>query len=133
MEGGGGRGWRRQRCWRRRVALYPHCIITVSPLYPHCILTVFLQREVSAESCGGGSWWVVVVAAVEGVGGGGWRRQRVAEAEGGGGGGWRCILTVSSLYPHCILTVSSLYPHCIPPKRGVCGVLRRGKVEGGGW
>ena len=21
---------------------------------PHCILTVFLQREVSAESCGGG-------------------------------------------------------------------------------
>ena len=32
------------------------------------------------------------------------------EAEGGGGGGWRCILTVSSLYPHCILTVSSMYP-----------------------
>ena len=45
----------------------------------------------------------------------------------------RCILTVSPLYTHCILTVSSLYPHCIPPKRGVCGVLRRGKVEGGGW
>ena len=44
-----------------------------------------------------------------------------------------CILTVSSLYPHCILTVFSLYPHCIPPKRGDCGVLRRGKVEGGGW
>ena len=60
---------------------------------------------------------------------------------GGGGGGVvgdgalypHCILTVSSLYPHCILTVASLYPHCIPPKRGVCRVLRRGKVEGGGW
>ena len=26
----------------------------------------------------------------------------------------RCILNVSSLYPHCILTVSSLYPYCIP-------------------
>ena len=26
----------------------------------------------------------------------------------------RCILTVSSLYPHCILIVSSLYPYCIP-------------------
>ena len=61
---------------------------------------------------------------VEGGGGRGWRRQRVVEAEGG---------AVSSLYPYCILTVSSLYPHCIPPKRGVCGVLRQGKVEGGGW
>ena len=40
-------------------ALYPHCILTVSPLYPHCILTVSLQREVSAESCGGGRWRVV--------------------------------------------------------------------------
>ena len=32
----------------------------------------------------------------------------------------------------CILTVSSLYPYCIPPKRGVCGVLRRQKVVCGG-
>ena len=31
-ESDGGGGWR-----RRRVALYPHCILTVSPLYPHCI------------------------------------------------------------------------------------------------
>ena len=35
-------------------SLYPHCILTISSLYPHCILTVSLQREVSAESCGGG-------------------------------------------------------------------------------
>ena len=34
----------------------------------------------------------------------------MVEVEDGGGGQWRCILTVSSLYPHCILTVSSLYP-----------------------
>ena len=41
-----GGGW--QRRWRR-VVLYPHCILTVSPLYPNCILTVSLQREVSEE------------------------------------------------------------------------------------
>ena len=100
----------------------------VSSLYPDYISTVSLQREVSAESCGGGRWWVVVAAAgrvvvVEDGGGRGWLRRRVVEAEGS---------AVSSLYPHCILTVSSLYPHCIPPKRGVCGVLRRRKVVGGG-
>ena len=51
--------------------------MVLSPLYPHCILTVSLQREVSAESCGGGRWW----AAAEGGGGGGWwRRRRAAEA-----------------------------------------------------
>ena len=43
--GGGGGGW-----WQRRMALYPHCILTVSLLYPHCILSVSLQREVSAEA-----------------------------------------------------------------------------------
>ena len=37
-----------------------------------------------------------------------------------------------ALYPHLIPSVSSMYPHCIPPKRGVCGVLRRRKVVGGG-
>ena len=54
----------------------------------------------------------------------------------GGSRGGRCgggIVGDGALYPHCILTVSPLYPHCIPPKRGVCGVLRRGKVEGGRW
>ena len=69
------------------MALYPHCILTVSPLYPHCILTVSLQREVSAESCGGGRWWVAAEAVAEGSGGGGgWRR--VAEAVEGGRG-WK--------------------------------------------
>ena len=91
------------------------CILTVSSLYPHCILTVFLQREVSAESCGGGRWCVVVVAVVKsGGGGGGWWRRRVA------------------LYPHCILTISPLYPYCIPAKRCVCGVLQRRNVVCGG-
>ena len=52
--------------------------MVLSPLYPHCILTVSLQREVSAESCGGGRWW----AAEEG--GGGWRR-RAEAAEGSRG------------------------------------------------
>ena len=54
----------------------------------------------------------------------------MAEAEGGGGGGWWRWRV--ALYPHCILTVSPLYPHCIPPKGGVCGVLRWRKVMGGG-
>ena len=103
------------------IPLYPHCILTVSPLYPHCILTVALQREVSAESCGGEGggwwwrrWWRVVV--VEGGGGGGWWRRRAAEYD-----------IVSSLYPHCfltvspcILTVSSLYPHCIITVSSLC-------------
>ena len=108
--GGGGNGGRR---WvvgggGGRIVLYPHCILTVSPLYPHCILTVSSlypskERCLRSPASGkGGGWWVVTVAA-EGDGGGGWRRRRVA------------------LYPHCILTVSPLYPHCIPPKRGVCG------------
>ena len=47
------------RCILTLSSLYPHCILTVSSLYPHCILTVSLQREVSAESCGGGRWRVV--------------------------------------------------------------------------
>ena len=59
--GGGGDGGRR---WvvgggGGRMVLYPHCILTVSPLYPHCILTVSLQREVSAESWVGERWRVV--------------------------------------------------------------------------
>ena len=70
---------------------------------------------------------VVVAEAVEVGGSGGWWRQRVAEAEGVGGGGWRCILTVSSLYPHCILTVSSLYP-----SKQRC-LRSPAASEGGGW
>ena len=35
-------------------ALYPHCILTVSPLYPHCILTLSLLYPGSG---GGGGWW----------------------------------------------------------------------------
>ena len=129
-EGGRGGGW-----WRQRVALYPHCIFTVSPLYPYCILTVSRQREMSAESCGVGRWWAVVAGTVEGGRGGGWRSMTLyphcipnvsslypskesrkvvgggggggrRRVVGGGGGGWHCILTVSPLYPHCILTVS---------------------------
>ena len=43
---------------------------------------------------------------MEGGGGGGWWRQKVAEVEGVEGRRWRCILAVSSMYPHCILTAS---------------------------
>ena len=50
--GGGGGGGRRRVVGGggERIVLYPHCILTVSPLYPHCILTVSLQTEVSAEA-----------------------------------------------------------------------------------
>ena len=71
----------------------------------------------------GGRWWVVVAAAVEGGGCG----VEGGDGDGGGGGGWRCILTVSSLYPHCILTVSSLYP-----SKERC-LRSPAEAEGGGW
>ena len=35
-------------------ALYPHCILTVSPLYPHCIHTLSLLYPGSG---GGGDGW----------------------------------------------------------------------------
>ena len=108
-EGGGGRGWR--------------CILTVSSLYRHCIPPKRVVCGVLSPVEGGGLWW--------------WRRRwRVVVVEGGGGRGWRVVEVeggaVSSLYPHCIPTVSSMYPHCIHPKRGVCGVLQRRKMVGGG-
>ena len=104
VEAGGGRGWWRRRMVEAGVALYPHCILTVSSLYPS------KERCLRSPAAGEGGGWCVVTVASEGDGGRGWRRRRVA------------------LYPHCILTVSPLYPHCIPPKRGVCG----GKEGGGG-
>ena len=60
-------------------------------------------------------------------GDGGW--QRVMEAEGGGGGGWRCILTVSSLYPHCILTVSLQREVSAEAKKEGGGKMRRRHKE----
>ena len=50
MDGGGGGRRRVVGGGSGRIVLYPHCILTVSPLYPHCILTVSLQTEVSAEA-----------------------------------------------------------------------------------
>ena len=64
-------------------------------------------------------------------GGSGGGRGRVVGSGGGSGGGggeWRCILTVSSLYPHCILTVSSLYPS---KERRREGLERGGEMKTG--
>ena len=68
------------------MALYPHCIPSVSSLYPHCIPP---KRGVC------GVLWRRKVVGGGGSDDGGWQRWRAAEYD-----------TVSSLYPHCILTVS---------------------------
>ena len=147
VEAEGGRGG---GCWRRKLALYPHCIPTVSSLYPHCIPSkrgvceVLRHRKVVGGGGRDAGWWqrwraaeyeavsslyphciLTVSLQREAEGGGWWGRQWKAE----GGGWWRRRM---ALYSHCILTVSPLYPHCILTVSVQREVSTEAKKEGRG-